>query len=130
MVTRHASDNFGKSDLSKRFLPCVRRLTKGEQHEIDWRIAAVSLCGFVRAVVGFLQGMAFSCHILVACDSHDLAQTQPAVVPVVADQCSRCVAHRSSTLYPEHPDLGVIKHREHPRLPEKLQRCQEWCNNS
>jgi hypothetical protein len=60
-------------------------------------------------VVGLLQGVALSCNILVARDSHDLAQKQPAMVAVVADQCSRRVAHCSGTLYPKHPHLGVIK---------------------
>jgi hypothetical protein len=45
----------------------------GEQDEINWRIGVVSLCRFVRTMVGLLQGVAFSRDILAACNSLDLA---------------------------------------------------------
>ena len=60
-------------------------------------------------MVGLLQGVAFSHSILVLCNSLDLAQGEPAMVAVVANQCSRLMAHCSSPLYPEFPELGIIK---------------------
>jgi hypothetical protein len=60
-------------------------------------------------MVGLLQGVAFSHSILVFCNSLDLAQGEPAMVAVVANQCSRLMAHCSSPLYPEIPELGLIK---------------------
>ena len=58
-------------------------------------------------MVGLLQGVAFSHDILVCCDSVDLAESQPSVVSVSANQYSEFVAHYSRTLFAEHPDLGV-----------------------
>ena len=60
-------------------------------------------------MVGLLQGVALSHSILVFCNSLDMAQGEPAMVAVVANQCSRLMAHCSSPLYPEFPELGVIK---------------------
>ncbi len=60
-------------------------------------------------MVGLLQGVAFSRNILVFCDSLDLAQGEPAMVAVVANQCSRLMAHCSNPLHPELPELGIMK---------------------
>jgi hypothetical protein len=60
-------------------------------------------------MVGLLQGVAVSHNILASCNSLDLAQGEPAMVAVVANQFSRLMAHCSSPLYPEFPELGVIK---------------------
>ncbi len=60
-------------------------------------------------MVRLLQGVAFSHGILVFGNSLDLAQGEPAMVGVVANQCSRLMAHCSSPLYPELPELGVAK---------------------
>ena len=89
-------------------------------------------------MVGLLQGVAFSHSILVFCNSLDLAQGEPAMVAVVANQCSRLMAHSSSPLYPEVPELGVIKPVDSTPEPDewdnfergKLQRIKEWCNSS
>jgi hypothetical protein len=60
-------------------------------------------------MVGLLQGVAFSHSILLFCNSLDLAQGEPAMVAVVANQCSRLMAHCSSPLYPKFPELGVAE---------------------
>jgi hypothetical protein len=60
-------------------------------------------------MVGLLQGMAFSHSILVLGNSLDLAQGEPTMVSVAANQCSRLMAHCSSPLYPEFPELGITK---------------------
>ena len=62
----------------------------------------------------------------------------PAMVAVVANQCSRLMAPCSSPLYPEFPELGVIKPVDWTPEPDewdnsgrgKLQRIKEWCNSS
>jgi hypothetical protein len=60
-------------------------------------------------MVGLLQGVAFSHSILVFGNSLDLAQGEPTMVSVAANQCSRLMAHCSSPLYPEFPELGITK---------------------
>jgi hypothetical protein len=89
-------------------------------------------------MVGLLQGAAFSHDILAFCNSLDLTQGEPAMVAVVANQCSRLMAPCSGPLYPEFPELGVIKPVDWTPEPDerdnsgrgKLQRIKEWCNSS
>jgi hypothetical protein len=89
-------------------------------------------------MVGLLQGVAFSHNILVFCNSLDLAQGEPAMVAVVANQCSRLMAYCSSPLYHELPELGIIKAVDWTPEPgewdnsrsAKLQRIKKWCNSA
>jgi hypothetical protein len=60
-------------------------------------------------MVGLLQGVAFSHSILVFSNSRDLAQREPAMVSVVAYQCSRLMVHCSNPLCAELPELGIIE---------------------
>lgn len=89
-------------------------------------------------MVGLLQGVAISNNILVFCNSLDLAQGEPAMVAVVGNQCSGVMAHCSSPLHPEIPELGIIGPVDWTPEPGewdysgrgKLQRSREWCNSS
>jgi hypothetical protein len=58
-------------------------------------------------MVGLLQGVAFSHNILVFCNSLDLAQGEPAMVAIVANQCPRLRDYCLDPLYPELPELGI-----------------------